>query len=117
MTPALSVAAIGAGNPVGNPDAASGLVNGGAAEPIECQYAFAGVRTLAEPVPPIPSTPVYERSHSDVTGTAGDGRKCVPPAREPDRSTEGSNKDHGGGVESSIIGGAGPAVLKDVNES
>ena len=75
------------------------------------------VRTLAEPVPSIPSTPVYERSHSDVTGTAGDGRKCVPPAREPDRSTEGSNKDHGGGVESSIIGGAGPAVLKDVNES
>jgi len=55
---------------------------------------------------------VYERSYSDMPGNAGNGGKRVPPAREPDKSNDGSNNDGGGGAENSTIGGAGPAVPK-----
>jgi len=117
VAPAPSVAAVSPDNTVGNPDATSGPASGGTAKPVGCQYAGAGVPTPAEPAPPKPCTPVYERSYSDMPGSAGNGGKRVPPAREPDKSNDGSNNDGGGGVENSTMGGAGPAVPKGADVS
>jgi len=113
VAPAPFVGAVSAGNPVGHADAASEVACGGAAEPLVCPYAVVGVPTPAEPAPPKPGTPVYGRSYKVMQGNAGNGGKRVPPAREPDRSNDGSNRDGGGGTENSTMGGAGPAVPKD----
>jgi len=48
-----------------------------------------------------------------MPGDAGNGGKRVPPAREPERRSDGSNRDGGGGAEDSCMGGAKPTVPKD----